>query len=191
MILALGTTAVIAASQDMSPRSTGGIIREQVRSMAEDIAERAGFGTARAVSLIVQPPASAEVATNVFVDVLQQRGCRVFVGSVPDTAGMVLAVSVLGEGAQFRQLGDSSYQRVVQTELEARTQRPDGEVLAVLGSFRRTATDTVSKKDPRFFSGRSSAGETESSTLFERLIGPVIVLASGIMIVYLFFTVRS
>lgn len=167
------------------------VVRQQLGSIAEEVVGKLEFAANSSVSVSVRPSATAGVAEDAFVEALQHRGYRAYVRPTADSAGFGLHLSVLTDGAQFREIGTSAFERTVRTELEARAERSDGEVIAVLGIFRRAYSDTVTAKDAQNLVPRQGAGGGEDATLFERFIGPLIVLASGIMIVYLFFTVRS
>jgi hypothetical protein len=191
MIVGVGTTTASVASQDMPHRSTADIVRQQLGSIAGEIAGKLQLADKSAVGLSVQPSSGSGLVENAFVEALQHEGYRTFLETDRDSVGMDLVIVVLSSGAQYTQIGPATYVRRVRTELEARTQRRSGEAIAVLGMFQRAYSDTVSAKDAEVFVPRNGEAGDEEATLFQRLVGPLIVLASGIIIVYLFFTVRS
>jgi hypothetical protein len=139
----------------------------------------------------VQANSERELVENAFVKSLQNRGFRPFLKPMRDSLAINLRIAVLNDRARFKEIAQSSYERIVQTELEARTERDNGESLSYLGIFHRVTSDTVSSKDMEVpVQHRGDVGD-EDATLFQKVVGPLIVLASGILVVYLFFTVRS
>ena len=188
-VLALGTSAGSAASQDVSHRSTAMVIRSQLGSIAEEIVGKLKLAANSAVNVTVQPSFRASLAENAVVEALQHWGYRVFLKSDHDSVRVGLSINVLTDRAQFKEIAQFGYERTVQTELEARSEH--GDSVTVLGIFRRAYSDTVSVKDAEVQMPTQGSSTDEEATLFQRLVGPLIVLASGIMVVYLFFTVRS
>jgi hypothetical protein len=190
-MVALGTSTGSAASQDVSHRSTAMVIRYQLGSIAEEIADKLQLTANSAVAVTVQPSFGASLAENAIVEALQHRGYRAFLKPERDSVRVSLNINVLTDRAQFREIGQTGYERTVQTELEARSERGGGDSVTVLGIFHRVYSDTVSVKDAEVQVPHQGGSTDEEATLFQRLVGPLIVLASGIMVVYLFFTVRS
>ena len=191
MLVGVGTIAAPLASQDMPHRATVDILRQQLGDIADEIAGRLQFPAQTAVRVLVQPSPNSGLAENAFVGTLQHDGFRTFVGGDPDSAGFILVISILTDDARYKKLDSGRYGRTVETELEARTQKRSGEAIAVLGTFHRAFSDTVSAKDAELMVPRARPAGDEETSFFERFVGPLIVLASGIVIVYLFFTVRS
>jgi hypothetical protein len=191
ILVGLGTYAGSAASQDVSHPSTAMVIRNQVGSIADEIVGKLQLTSGSVVTVSVQPAAKRDLAENAFIESLQNRGCRPLLNHQPDSAGFALVVSILTDRAQFKEIGPKAYERIVQTDLEARTERAKGDSVAYLGVFHRLYADTVSAKDVEVPVPAHGDGADEHATFFERLAGPFIVLAGGILVVYLFFTVRS
>lgn len=190
-ILALGTCAGSATSQRMAHPSTMMVLRQQWGSVADEIVDRLQLAPNTAVWLSLQPTPDSGVAQNAFLEVLLHRGYPASLKSRGDSAEVKLAISALTDRALFKETGQTSYERNVQLDVEARTERNNGQTVAVLGVFHRAVTDTVFVKDNDNPMSRREDVRDEESTLFQRFVGPFIALASGIMIVYLFFTVRS
>lgn len=190
-MLAVGTASTPLASQEMPHRTTVNIVRQQLGSIAEEVVGKLHLAEKSAVGVRVQPSGVSGLVENAFVEALQRQGYRPFLGSGGDSVGVDLMVDLLTGGAQYSPIVPAGYERKVQTELEARTQRRSGEAIAVLGTFHRIWSDTVSAKDADALVPRTTEAGDEEGRFFQRLVGPLVVLASGIIIVYLFFTVRS
>jgi len=187
----LGTYAGPASSQDLRRPSTIMLVRQQFSSIAREVVDTLQLAAECKVLLSVQPSPRTDVAENAFADALMHKGYQTFLLPGHDSGSVRLNINVLSEGARFREIGRSMYVRTVQTAVEARVERPNGEAVEVLGLFQRIASDTVSAPDAEVSLQRPERGTEAEATIFERLIGPLIILASGIMVVYLFFTVRS
>ena len=190
-IVALGTYVGSAASQEVTNPSTAMVIRQQLGSIAEEVADKLQIVANSAVIVSVQPHSERELAENAFVKSLENRGFRLFLKPTRDSGAVNLRITILNDRAQFKETAQHTYERIVQTELEARTERDNGESIAYLGTFHRVSSDTVSLKDAEVPVQRQGEIGDEGATLFQRLVGPLIVLASGIIVIYLFFTVRS
>jgi hypothetical protein len=190
-IVALGTYVGSAASQEVANPSTALIVRNQLGSIAEEVTDKLQIAANSTVIVSVQANFVRELAENAFVKSLQNRGFRPFLKPMRDSAAVNLRITVLNDRAQFKETAQRTYERIVQTELEVRTERDNGESLAYLGIFHRVSSDTVSSKDMEVRGQRQGDVGDEDATLFQKVVGPLILLASGIIIVYLFFTVRS
>lgn len=190
-LVGLGTYASSAASQDVPRPSTAMVIRNQLGGIAEEVVGKLQLEAKSAVAVFVQPSARRNLAENAFVESLQNHGYRPILNRRVDTAGINLMVTVLSDRAQFKEISQKAYERTVRTELEARTERDNGESIAYLGVFHRLSCDTLSVKDTEVSVPIHENGADEETTFFQRLVGPFIILASGIIVVYLFFTVRS
>jgi hypothetical protein len=190
-IVALGTYVGSAASQEVTSPSTVMIVRNQLGSIAEEIVDKLQIAANSSVILVVQANSEWGLAENAFVKSLQNRGFRPFLKPMRDSSAVNLKITVLNNRAQYKETSQHAYERIVQTELEARTERDNGESLSYLGIFHRVSSDTVSSKDVEVtVQHRGDVGD-EDATLFQKVVGPLIILASGIIVVYLFFTVRS
>jgi hypothetical protein len=190
-ILALGTCLTVASSQDVSRPSTAMVLRQQMGSIADEVVGRLQLVAGSAVALTIEPGSQKDIAENAFAGSLQRKGFRPFTKMMRDSSGITLKVSILTDRAQFRELGQKQFERTVQTDVEVRSEKSDGESLDAFGMFHRSISDTVSSRDVEMTPFRQGDGLDEETTFFQRLIGPLIVLASGIIVVYLFFTVRS
>jgi len=190
-VVALGTSAGLASSQEVSHPSTAMVIRQQLGSIAQEVVGRLQSPAGSAVAITVSSQADRELAENAFVESVQDRGLRPYLNSAHDSAGTLLKIVILDSRALFTEIKNHAYRRTVRTELEARAGRSDGDSLVYLGKFHRTLSDTVSANDTEARTSLRAISNDEDATFFQRLAGPLIVLASGIVVVYLFFTVRS
>ncbi len=167
------------------------VIRQQMGSIADEVVGKLQLAAGSAVIVAVQPYSRKEFVENAFAGSLQNRGYRPFMKTTRDSEGMSLKVSVLNDRVQFKEIGQKLFERTVQTDLEARVENANGESLASMGLFHRIGLDTVAVKDVDAAAPHQVDGVDEDTTFFQRFVGPLIVLASGIIVVYLFFTVRS
>jgi len=189
--VALGTCGGSLASQEVLRPSTTMVIRQQLGSIADEVAEKLQLEVNGKVAVSVQPSADAALAENAFVEALQRRGFRPLLDAGSDSAGIQLSISVLTDRAQFEKIGPGGFMRTVQTDVEAREENRNERSVAVLGLFHRLSRDTVSQRDAEVPVPHRGEGVDLEPTFFERLVAPLIILASGILVVYLFFTVRS
>jgi hypothetical protein len=171
--------------------STAMVLRHQLGSIADEVVGKLQLSSGSAVYVAVQPYTGKELAENAFAEALQNRGFRPLMKMTSDTGATTLKVSVLNDRAQFREINQKTSERIVQTDLEVRVENAKGESLASLGMFHRIGVDTVGAKDIEVIAPHQGSEVDEDTTFFQRFVGPLIVLASGIIVVYLFFTVRS
>jgi hypothetical protein len=96
------------------------------------------------------------------------------------------------QGVRFQGRTSGGYDRIAKTTLDARLHEGGGGEVHYLGSFSREASDTVAQRDEPFSVGFVKEEYAEGSTsFFEKIAGPVLMIAGVFVIVYLFFTVRS
>jgi len=189
-VLALGTCAGLAASQDLPRPSTTMVARQQWGTLAEEIVAKLSVPINTGIWLTIRPASDSGLAQNAFLDALVRRGYAASL-TPRDSADVKLTVTVLTDQAFFKEIGPSLYQRSVQADAEARTEANNGKTIAVLGTLHRAVTDTVAFREGGVLLTRSMENADENATLFQRIVGPLVVLASGVVIIYLFFTVRS
>jgi hypothetical protein len=188
-LAAAGTMS--AGAQTSANASTSLIVRQQLGSIAEEVVGKLGLPDGSGVILEIQPEAKGDLAANAFLEVLQHRGYRGFLHGANDSAAAKLDLNLLTQSARFDEIGTNTFLRTIQTGVEARIEVPAQNRASVLGMFHRSERDTVSQRDAdlTMVSVRNTNGEDVS--LLQRVVAPLIVLTSGILVVYLFFTVRS
>lgn len=191
VLLLSGTWVGTAASQGMTHPSTATVIRQQWESLAQEVVDKLTLAPHTKIALWVQPVADSVSAQNAFLENFLHRGYAPTLNPTKDSDEVKLTVAVLTDRTQMKEIAKDTYQRTVQTDIEPRTERSNGQSVEVLGVFHRALVDTVSAQEAALPLPTPSASGNEDATLFQRVVGPVIVLASSIIVVYLFFTVRS
>ncbi len=191
VLILCGTWVVDVASQGIAHPSTAMALRQQWGSLAEEVADSLHAVPRTTIDLWVQKVADSVLVQNAFLEALQRRGFSPTLESEKDSVELRLMVTVLTDRAQAREVGPDRYERTIQTDLEARSESDNGRVVQVLGMFHRTLIDTVSAREAELPLPIAATTGEEHASLFQRFVGPLIVLASGVIIVYLFFTVRS
>ncbi len=186
-----GTCVGSVASQGTSHPSTAMAIRQQWGTLAQEVVDKLQLAPHSSIELWIQSDADSVSAQNAFLEALQRRGYSPSLGAQNDSSAVRLAIAVLTNRKQMRGIGSDSYERTIQTDIEARTDRANGQNAGVLGMFHQALIDTVSAQEAGSPLPLALTTGEEHASLFQRFVGPLIVLASGVMIVYLFFTVRS
>jgi len=187
----LGLFAGTLACQDGERPSTPLVIRQLFGSIADEACDSAKFVPAEPVLLSVASGKNRNLVENAFVEALQRRGVKTWLKKDPDSSGALLTVNVLADRVGFNQVRHDAVARTVRTEVEVRAEYRDERPVKLLGVFRRELRDTVSQQEADHYALGVGSVADEESTTFQRLVGPLIVLATGIIVVYLFFTVRS
>jgi hypothetical protein len=99
-----------------------------------------------------------------------------------------LSVFVFQPDIKVRELDAKASERTIRTILEARMLKGTNHEERMLGTFRRETKDTAQV----FLSAvLPAAQQNENTGVFQRMLTPFIVVGGAIVIVYLFFTVRS
>lgn len=187
----LGLGAATLASQDAERPSSSMIVRQQLGSIADEACDKAQLVPKSVVAVSVEARRNGSLAENSFLAALQRKGFETYLRRDRDSADVLVKVVVLTDEVVFAQIRRDAFARTVQTEVEIRTEFSGNKSAAVLGLFKRVSRDTVGQKDVEISLSGSGTTADEESSFFQRLAGPLVVLASGILVVYLFFTVRS
>ena len=192
-LLATGlTVAVLSLHVDAQTSGLSGtlILRTQAASIAEETFVR----LSRSLSGVDQIEVSVEGGTsrtlveNAFLDLFGRKGIHASLQTQPTTSTNHLQLTVLDQSIRYAGVVSGEYRREVQTAIEARRTSNDSVSVEYLGLFKRQDVDTVAFREDGGMLG--AARETER-TLFDRLLGPVILIGGAFLIVYLFFTVRN
>ncbi|MCX6142472.1 MAG: hypothetical protein NTZ35_04560, partial [Ignavibacteriales bacterium] len=100
----------------------------------------------------------------------------------------VLQVVVLEQGVRYVGLSTGEYRREVRTTIEAREVPRDSSAMKYVGTFSRSDIDTVAFREE---GGIVPLARDSERTLFDKLVGPVLLIGGAFLVVYLFFTVRN
>lgn len=189
--LLTGTLSVDLLSQGVPQSSTALLVRKQLQEIADEVVAKLNAEPRMRVTVSAESQHPATLAQNAFLEALQRKGFQPFLGIGGDSVLPALTISVLNDKVAFEDVGSKSFLRTVELELEARIEFGLSKPAQYLGTFWRFARDTVQEREPEYMpSSRSNLHDDDSST-FQRIFGPLIVLASSVLVVYLFFTVRS
>jgi hypothetical protein len=97
-------------------------------------------------------------------------------------------VFILSSEIKIRQLDPKLSERDIQTTLEARIVKGAERETHILGTFHRETKDTAQVFTTELL---PTVQKNDETGIFQRMLTPFIVVGGAIVIVYLFFTVRS
>ena len=169
------------------------ILRAQATSIAADIAEkiRPRLVDSASVRVSVEARTNQMMVENVFLEILDKSGLKSSLGRT-DITSAVVQVHVIDQSLSYAATNSGTFQRTIQTILEARFQLPAISDTTYLGSFQRSSIDTVQhREEPRTYGLHGEGPRSGTSSFFERIAGPILMIAGTFLIVYLFFTVRN
>jgi hypothetical protein len=166
------------------------VLRTQASSIAEEATARLGQSISGVdqIGIMVEGGTARPLVENAFLDLFGRRGLHAILTNAQGTVRNLFHVTVLDQSVRYSILSNGEYRRDVQTALEARRSSRDSSTVEYLGLFKRQDVDTVAFREDGGLSGPVGDGER---TLFDRLLGPVILIGGAFLIVYLFFTVRN
>jgi hypothetical protein len=173
---------------DSTGISDASVIRMQLQSIAEEVVNRANFDTTEKVTLFTEGETWRILTENAFIEALQKRNYKTVLGSGTVTTRQVLQVYLLNADIKDRELGTKLHERIISTDLEVKKLTGIDREAAILGVYHRQTTDTINVLTDM----RSVVFDKEGKkSAFEKLLTPLIVISGAVLIVYLFFTVRS
>jgi hypothetical protein len=158
-----------------------------LQSIADEIVDSVKFDVKRRVAVLVEGEGLRTLAENAFIEALQTRN---YASVVVDTASIhqILHLVILDAEIKVRALDAKFSERKIQTTLEARVVQGAERRVRMLGTFHRETKDTAQV----FLSGLiPTVQKNDESGILQRMLTPFIVVGGAIVIVYLFFTVRS
>ncbi len=182
-IVAVGLGLSAGFAQSLRPPTTPEVFRTQADSLAADMVSHIQLDPPGRVAVFVEGAGQRVVVENAMLDMLQRRGISAWLYDSTAFAGAVLRVVVLEQRADERAVSDTTALRTASTRLEARLEQP-GRAVQMLGMYRRTTVDTVDALTVR-------GPETDEPSVISKLLIPLVMLGSAVLMVYLFFTVRS
>jgi hypothetical protein len=166
------------------------ILRSQAASIAEETIVRLSqtLSGVDQIGIAVEGGATRTLVENAFLDLFARKGIHASLQSQPVAASHHVQLTVLDQSIRYAAMASGEYRREVQTAIEARRTSNDSISVEYLGLFKRQDVDTVAFREDGGTLG--VARETER-TLFDRLLGPILLIGGAFLIVYLFFTVRN
>lgn len=190
---------VVAANRDWSlaqSTETGAwmVLRLQAGSIAEEVLTgiRRQANDSMSLRVSIAGGGNVMIVENAFLEALERSGMKISNVRAEDTKAPAVEVNVLEQTVQFTPLASSRFQRLVRTIVEARYRESADGNLGYVGPFQRTQIDTVDRReDLRAMAASPVGSDSETSSIFEKIAGPLIMIGSTFLIVYLFFTVRN
>jgi hypothetical protein len=186
MIFLAGSDAISFTIDSAGVNSTS-IIRSQLQSIADEVVDSAKFDVKGRVAVLVEGEGLRTLAENAFIEALQKRN---YTSVVIDTASInqIFHLFIFNAEIKVRELNAKLSERNIRTSLEARVAQGAERQVRMLGTFHRVTKDTAQV----FTSGLIPAVQkNDESGILQRMLTPFIVVGGAIVIVYLFFTVRS
>lgn len=174
-------------ADDSTDVSSTVIVRHQLKSIAQEVLAKSKFDPKVRVILNVEGDGPRSLAENSFIEIFNdQHFSSILLQRSIDE--QTLSIYLLGVTVTSRQLDSKLFERRCQTKLDARTVTGLDHETQFIGTFQRESLDTV-----HTFSSFDFFPEqiTDKSNLSQRLLTPLILIGGAILIVYLFFTVRS
>jgi hypothetical protein len=193
MVCAVLLTTLLAEPHALSLAldSTGvnstSLVRSQLKTIAEEVVDSANINLNERVAVFAEGEGPRTLAENACIEALQNRHC---ISVVIDTVSVrqILHLFVFGTEMKIREVNAKFSERTLRTTLEARVVQGADRRVRMLGTFYRETKDTAQV----FASGViPEVQKRDEGGIFQRMVTPFIVVGGAIVIVYLFFTVRS
>jgi hypothetical protein len=186
MVLLVGSNAV-SFTNDSTKVSSTSVMRSQLQSIADEIVDSAKFDVKERVAVFVEGEEPRTLTENAFIEAFQKRN---YISITIDTVlkNQMLNVFILSSEIKIRQLDPKLSERDIQTTLEARIVKGAERETHILGTFHRETKDTAQVFTTELL---PTVQKNDETGIFQRMLTPFIVVGGAIVIVYLFFTVRS
>jgi hypothetical protein len=181
------TSKIIYASDSVGVSPTF-VIRSQLQRIADEVVQKANLDTASSIAVFVEGEGWRSLAENAFIESLQEKGYRTLLGMGNSSPGQSLQIYLLDTEIKLREIHPGLSERSVRTTLEARKLTGPDRNVDLIGTFYRQSLDTAMIFPALEF--RAEQKDEKTGTL-QKLLTPVIVISGAVLIIYLFFTVRS
>lgn len=184
--------ALSSPSLRAQPEEKGALLllRAQAASIADESWPRLSESAASSIKikLLVEGGSVRSVVENAFLDYLGQKGVKVYSGDPPNPSCNIIELTILEQAVRYLGLPNEGFRREIRTVLEARRIHGTTGERAYAGVFARTNVDTVKNRED---SWRGNLTQGSDASLFDRILGPLVLIGSTFLVVYLFFTVRN
>jgi hypothetical protein len=166
------------------------VLRSQAGGVAEETLGKLGTSLKGIDQIIlsVDGGSARTLIENAFLELLNRRGIHTSLWPAQGVGIQALQVVVLEQGVRYVGLSTGEYRREVRTTIEAREVPRDSSGTKYVGTFTRSDIDTVAFREE---GGILPVARDSERTLFDKLVGPVLLIGGVFLIVYLFFTVRN
>jgi hypothetical protein len=187
LLLFLAGSNTWSFPNDSARVNSTSIVRSQLQSIADEVMASVDFDGKERVAVMVEGDGPKMLTENAFIEALQKRKYSLIVFDTAST-NQILHVFVFSPEIKIHDVDGKFSVRNIQTIVEARKIKGADHGVRILGAFQRETKDTTD-----VFSAGSLAGTQKDNDtgLFQRMVTPFVVLGGAIVIVYLFFTVRS
>jgi hypothetical protein len=186
LIFCLGAFSISQADNSDGTSCTS-VVRTQLQSIADEVISQLKLDTKVRVALLVDGEEPHSLAENAFVEALQKSGFAQVISTVKKEE-QIIHVSILGVDIKVRELETKFSERTIRTTLEARTISGLNSETHFLGKFQRETKDTAQVFS---FIQLGTFAKEEDAGVMQRLLTPFIVIGGAVVIIYIFFTVRS
>ncbi len=183
----LVTGFVIAILSFVARAQTSGlsanlVLRSQAASIAEESLSHLGdsLSTGERVGVVVDGGSARPLIENAFLDLFTRKGIHAVLQSAQGTAARLVQVTVLDQSVRYSQISGGDYRREIQTTIEARRTSRDSSAMTYLGMYTRREVDTVAFREDLGLMGPMPERER---TLFDRLLGPILLIGGAFLIV--------
>jgi hypothetical protein len=185
-----GFLAVTALHAQTARMSGTLVLRSQAGGVAEEALNKVGTSLKGVdqIILIVDGGSARALIENAFLELLNRQGIHTSLRPEQAVGNRVLQVVVLEQGVRYVGLSTGEYRREVRTAIEARDVPRDSSATKYVGTFSRSDIDTVAFREE---GGMLPLARDSERTLFDKLVGPVLLIGGAFLVVYLFFTVRN
>jgi hypothetical protein len=183
-------TFLTGAQAQTAGMSAALVLRSQAASIADESFKKLGPSVSGMdnVGIVVTGGTARALVENAFLDLFGRKGIHVSLQSALPPSKQLLQLTVLDQSVRYAGLANGEYRREIQTAIEARHTSNDTASAEYLGLFKRQDVDTVAFRED---AGMVTDVRDGERTLFDRLIGPIVMIGGAFLIVYLFFTVRN
>ena len=162
------------------------VVRLQLQSIADEVVGQLTVEEGRSVGLDIESSRFHSLTENAFLDALQKRHLTAMSSSSVGSQNS-LNVLLLDLHIGYTEIGAGLFERTSRTVVEARIRRGENEAVRRL---ERTTTDSTKVREDENEIARAMS-EDDTPSFIDRTLLPVAVIAGAMVIVYLFFTVRS
>jgi hypothetical protein len=179
------------ALQAQTARMSGTLVlRSQAGGVAEETLGKleTSLKGVDQIILNVDGGSARTLIENAFLEILNRQGVHTSLRPEQGVGKRALQIVVLEQGVRYVGLSSGDYRREVRTSIEARDVPGDSSAMKYVGIFSRGDIDTVAFREE---GGLLPLARDSERTLFDKLVGPVLLIGGAFLIVYLFFTVRN
>jgi len=167
--------------------SSSVIVREQLKSIALEVVSKVTLDPKYPVAFQVEGDGSRLLVENTFIEVLHGQNYSTILRS-HSSDYQTLSVYILEITVSAKQRDSQLFERSCQTTLEVRMVSGTDHQVQFIDTFRRESLDTVDTYPSFPF---YSQHRDDEDSVSQRILTPFILIGGAILVVYLFFTVRS